>query len=490
MEPVKTIRHILTVEPVSFLFYTSMFLQNGGGQQFVFYKVCFLKYNQSDICWNLTLGQKMQQYQDMEDYSVSATSHWVILLNLPVTIPAIFTSICFGAWSDKYGRKPMMILPAFGFIVLSIFYLFEALNMEMPLEFLIIGNLIAGICGGFVAITFATFSYIADVTTKENRTVRMGILQSMTFSSSIVGLLTSGIIVENRQYGFIVLYCLVASCNVILIVYTQFWLPESIGPNKDAYFKSITKENNRGNTDEVTEFKCKVCCTDMWNPRNFKIVYQDVMKKRANFDRFMLFLLFMSLFILQIVLAGDSQIFALYAKDSIHLSPAETGYYTASKNAAMFVVAIVTLLIVRKLNLNEIRCCICGILIAVFGFLGVSLARSQDVLWAMLIFLSPVGVAVSIVRGAISKTVSPEEQGSVFAALSSLENLMVFVAVFIFNSLYPVAKGAPVFGGGYVYFYMAQLLLIPFILMMWVGDLMGFVVKDRLINDFIGDVVT
>ncbi|XP_071951469.1 proton-coupled folate transporter-like [Antedon mediterranea] len=486
MTAIKSLRHLVTVEPVSFLFFTSLFLQNGGGQQFIFYKLCYLEYNLTDVCWNLTLGQKMDQYQDIEDYTISATAHWMIYMNLPLTIPAIFTTICFGGWSDKYGRKPMMIIPAVGFLIMSIFQMFQVLRMDMPLGITLIGNFIAGMSGGFVTITFATFSYIADITTKENRTLRIGILQSMTFSSSIVGLLTSGVIVQNREYGFLLLYCLIALLNILIVVYTQFWLLESIGPNTDPYFQTIrtTEEKETETTSrpsEVSEIECKTCFSDMWSPRNFKIVYRDVMKKRQHFDRFILFLLFVSLFILQMVLAGDNQMFALYAKDSFHLSPAQTGYFTASKNAVLFLFTVLGVWLLRKFNLNEMRCCSLSFIVFLSGYIGFSLAKSESTLWAMLILLSPSGLVGGIIRGAISRTVGPDEQGSIFAAMSSMENLMVFVAAFMFNILYPVTKD--ILNGGFVYFVMAELLIIPLILTMWVGDLLKYTAAYKYMNE-------
>lgn len=74
-----------------------------------------------------------------------------------------FDAVCFspvlGGISDRYGRRPVLLLSLLG---LGIDYLF--LSVAHTLTLLFIGRIIAGICGASFTTSFA---YIADVSPSE-----------------------------------------------------------------------------------------------------------------------------------------------------------------------------------------------------------------------------------------------------------------------------------------------------------------------------------
>lgn len=102
-------------------------------------------------------------------------SSWTVPLQ--TGIPAIFI-LFIGAWSDKTGnRKAMLLLPLIGEILnmgnllIGTYYL-----LEWPLWLMGLIEVLITVCtGGIVVALMGCFCYLADITTPETRTFRMGV---------------------------------------------------------------------------------------------------------------------------------------------------------------------------------------------------------------------------------------------------------------------------------------------------------------------------
>lgn len=59
---------------------------------------------------------------------------------------------------------------------------------NMPLYFLLIGHILSGVLGDFGNILGCSFSYLSDVTTPDERTLRMAVMETGIGTSQIVRL--------------------------------------------------------------------------------------------------------------------------------------------------------------------------------------------------------------------------------------------------------------------------------------------------------------
>ena len=120
-----------------------------------------------------------------ESYGASALT--IGLLGTSFSLMQFLFSPIWGRWSDKIGRKPIILL---GLMGSCLSYLALALATSLPLIF--VARIIGGIAGANIPTAQA---YIADVTTPENRAKGMGMVGAafglgFIFGPAIGGLLS------------------------------------------------------------------------------------------------------------------------------------------------------------------------------------------------------------------------------------------------------------------------------------------------------------
>ena len=122
-----------------------------------------------------------------------------------------------GNLSDKFGRRPVILISLFGF---SLDYLFLA--FAPSITWLFVGRIISGITGA--SITTAT-AYIADVSTPENRAKNFGLIGAAFGLGFIIGPVIGGFL---GHYGARVPFYAAAILCMVNFVYGYFILPESL----------------------------------------------------------------------------------------------------------------------------------------------------------------------------------------------------------------------------------------------------------------------
>jgi MFS transporter, DHA1 family, tetracycline resistance protein len=127
-----------------------------------------------------------------------------------------------GKISDKYGRKPVIVvclfLNAMGYIVFSFTHSYFLL---------LVSRVIAGIGGSSIGVAQA---YIADVTTRENRSKGMGLIGAAFGLGFVFGPLIGGLL---SSYGYAATGYVAAGFSLIAFTLTIFYLPESLKKKKE-----------------------------------------------------------------------------------------------------------------------------------------------------------------------------------------------------------------------------------------------------------------
>lgn len=139
-----------------------------------------------------------------------------------------------GNLSDKFGRRPIILISLFAF---SMDYLLLA--FAPTITWIFIGRIIAGVSGA--SITTAS-AYIADVSTPENRAKNFGMIGAAFGLGFIIGPVIGGLL---GQYGSRVPFYAAAILCLLNFLYGYFILPESLSKENRREF-SLKRANPIG----------------------------------------------------------------------------------------------------------------------------------------------------------------------------------------------------------------------------------------------------
>jgi len=129
-----------------------------------------------------------------------------------------------GAMSDRYGRRPVVLLSNFG---LGVDYLVMALAPSVP--WLLAGRIVSGITSSSYSTASA---YIADVTPPDQRAAKFGLLGAAFGLGFIIGPAVGGVLGDiSLRLPFYV----AGGLSLANAAYGYFILPESLPPEKRAH---------------------------------------------------------------------------------------------------------------------------------------------------------------------------------------------------------------------------------------------------------------
>lgn len=158
-----------------------------------------------------------QLLADINDIAINEASTYGGYLITAFAIAQFLCSPLMGNLSDRFGRRPVILLSLLGFVV-------DYLLLAVAPDFfwLLVGRIFAGVFGA----SFTTANaYIADVSTESNRSKNFGMLGAAFGLGFIVGPLLGGLLGEiSVRMPFFV----AAGLTAINVLYGYFILPESL----------------------------------------------------------------------------------------------------------------------------------------------------------------------------------------------------------------------------------------------------------------------
>lgn len=136
-----------------------------------------------------------------------------------------FSASVLGALSDRYGRKPVLLLGLFG---MGVNFLVTALASSFWM--LIVVRLFGGMCNANIVVANA---YVADITPPENRAKSYGLVTAMFGLGFILGPVMGGLLGEyDHRLPFVV----AGSICMLNCVWGFFVLPESMPADRRRAF--------------------------------------------------------------------------------------------------------------------------------------------------------------------------------------------------------------------------------------------------------------
>jgi len=184
-----------------------------------------------------------QLIEELIQGNISEASQWAGLLTFAYAIMQFICAPIVGNLSDKYGRRPVLLLSLLGF---GIDYIF--LSMAPTIWWLFVGRLIAGLFGA--SFTTAT-AYIADISTPENRAKNFGMIGAAFGLGFIIGPGIGGLLGE---FGPRVPFMAAAILTFLNFIYGYFVLPESLAKEHRRPFE-WKRSNPLGSLLQLKKYK-------------------------------------------------------------------------------------------------------------------------------------------------------------------------------------------------------------------------------------------
>jgi MFS family permease len=154
--------------------------------------------------------------------SLGASDSIVTIIAALYALGSFITAPIWGRLSDRWGRRPILIISQAGAVTAWI-----AIAFTEDLWLLAVIRFIVGLFAGNLG---AAFAYITDVTTPQNRTKGMGMVGAALSLGFIIGPLVGGFLAGSDKnaanFELIALFC--AGMNFLALLGTLFFLPESL----------------------------------------------------------------------------------------------------------------------------------------------------------------------------------------------------------------------------------------------------------------------
>ena len=249
----------ISVEPLVFIYSIYISLAIPMMQQYILARVS-LEFNTTiaDLnnftsCTNNHSDPHYILKQDVQH----VTSSWWAVLNASTLPFAIFSTLFFGSYSDKGGRKVGMIVPVIGGVLKSaLCIIITALYLRK--EWLFLAMNIEAFTGGYGTFLMSSFSYISDITDHDNRAIRIVIVESALGVGIVVGQLVFG---KLPSIGFFWAFVISAGIMFLALLYI-FVIPES---------RNVTEKPKIFTTEHLKRLKEVYVATDE-NGRRWKLL--------------------------------------------------------------------------------------------------------------------------------------------------------------------------------------------------------------------------
>lgn len=328
---------------------------------------------------------------------LSAAAKYGGLLMFAYAIMQFIFSPIMGGLSDRYGRRPVLLLSLLG---LGVDYIFMA--YAPTLAWLFVGRIIAGMCGA--SFTTAT-AYIADISTPEKRAQNFGLVGAAFGLGFIIGPLIGGLTAEiSTRMPFIV----AAGLTLLNVLYGYFVLPES-----------LLKENQR-----KFEWKRANPIGSLMHLRKYPVVSG----------------LVVCFTLIYIAVHAVQSNWTYYTMLKFHWNEAWVGYSLAFVGVMVAIIQGGLIRIVIP-KIGENRAVYFGLAFYGLGMLLFAFATNTLMMFLFIIPYTLGGFCGPALQGIISNQVPPTEQGELQGALTSLMSATSIFGPLLMNGLFAYFTG-------------------------------------------------
>ena len=328
---------IVTTEPVLFLFMFALLMYSSMIEQYFLRRFSLEKLHNTSFpfpngseSFCISTAELDKYGGNISDKVQASASHLYLYGMVPSQLLSVIAALTFGPLSDRFGRRPPMVLLGIGGTLNGLMSI-GIMHFELNLNYFILPFAIYGLCGGFAGVISLSFSYIADVSSLKWRTLRIGILEAMIFAGGALGDGISGFWLNKLNCFFEPIIWLFTGANALIIVYVILFLPE---PLTQIERLENAKNRPRGCNAVLQGFKI-FFCSPWW------LTWR-------------LWVSLIALFVFVMNITGSNEITTLFLRNKpLDWNPRLIGIYQSSFQASHMIALLVILPILVALKLPD-----------------------------------------------------------------------------------------------------------------------------------------
>lgn len=455
----------ITVEPVAFAYLLTIYCEYTALQDMIFLKECMTHLNVTDtsLCSKESISSHADIRSQISGLQAIQTKYYMGIFSLFAVMASLFT----GSWSDIFGRKPLMMLPSALGIPAEILFIFSSIYVtQIDIRILVyLAAIFNGLSGGTTTIVASCFGYMTDITSFENRSKRVTVLESFLFVGGFFGYNLAGILIRHyikNSYEYIFALCTLF--HIIILIYVYF-LDETRGPKRKC--RPLEEEEDE-NGIQVQSPEQK-----LFSLKHVKGMFWSIFKFRQenNYRKKLIFLCICCIIssfgsVIQVILTfsfvknpqtlnWDSSTYSLYSGLNFLLS-------------GMSLILILPVTYHFWPSFPDTFVCLLGLASKGAGLLNFGLSTTTTHAFISIILYMFSEYTMPSLRSIISKLVDEDEKGKAFSFLGSLSNLVQLMGSFILPTIFTqVVHWFP----GLPFVIVAALQLIGCILLLYVNVL-------------------
>ncbi|RZC34752.1 MFS 1 and/or Sugar tr domain containing protein [Asbolus verrucosus] len=416
-KPLSHYLKLITVEPTMVLYMMAFMTTSVVEQSFFVDKACRVNHGfNSTVCDNLTLDE----FEDLNKQVQITVSDFHLWNDVGGHGGPIILALFMGAWSDKRGRKLPLLIGLIGKLYYSVMVVVNALQDSWPLEYVVYtATLPMAFTGADVAIFAAAFTYLVDVSSQENRTMRVTLLEVCYLATMPTGIALGSFLfsqVTNRSYA--IMFGINVGLMVLAIIYT--------------FLRLDWRTNNR--QKPISE--ASNLFTDFFDYNHVVNTGKTLFKKRRHNRRCYLLILvaMMAFYTFQ---RDEKDMSYLYVQLVFKWKFEDFSQFRTVQSAVQDVFLLLAMpLMSRILGWRDTVIIMIGALAHSVGRIFYATADASWVFYVGGIFAAIGPIVAPVIRSMVSKLVANSEKGKTLAVLAVADNAIPLVSGVLYSKVY------------------------------------------------------
>lgn len=398
------------------------------------------------ICRNAGLGVQISTCDDPKVQEMASQLQSALIFTTGLVCSLVSGKV--GELSDRYGRRPTLLLIAVVRVISTVFNIFLLMpSTPYHKSWFIIVNAFENSIGGVIGVLSVSNSFITDVADPEERVMLLGFSNGALYAGFGFGPLIGSLILRYTKNVFSTLYTsLILSVAFLVIVF--FFIHESRPKMLRRMSQSLHLKRKASFASTRSNFKDTSLAhfLNLFSP--LKTLWVPKHQTLGYIPRINIILLISVEAIVLVSTSSLGPVLVLYLRYAFHTSPEFLGYYVSSaglsKTVVLYLISPFLLYLLRKhltarnksMDRVDWTLIFIGSIFEAFSPLIILLARNQYEILLSSAFGALGALAVPAVQGSVTKYVPQTKIGEVYGGIALIKNLLIMIFPPLFLNVY------------------------------------------------------